>query len=639
MPLGWADLAVIPLIAVFSVPPLAWFAHHWTVIGNDAGRYLLAGSQLILGQGLEPLNRNPHLNHGPAFPALIGALIFVFGRHTETVVWAVRLLALLNPLLAYFLLKRISSPLAGLLAVALLSLFAYNVKSTLNIDAWVLTFFLLMLLALLAAIRRGSSLLALLSGLSLGLAILTKETAVASLPLALLAALLLGWPLRAALWHYLGVLLVCLPWWVWGWYATGEVYLIDRLPPPMQVPLMVLGALLVAVVALAYALGVLERFVADERRRRWAGWSVVVVWTGSLSALLLATAAPALEHLSSESLREYLLNEILSPAAGVVPVVAGVCGYVLWKAVEGNVGWRLLGLAMILQIPVSVLVGVEQWAARQFLIPQTLLLCALGALVVEAGTAALRGGVGYIRRLAGAVLAVTLVVLLVMSSVERVRALLPEQSEEVFSGRHTAVPQAAEMVDWMARNVPEREHILVTPALGNYLVYLDGGLHRWGQLQLDQKICEPRPNVQIRCDPERNDISRSPQDAVWVQMMGGCKAISLSMSGLLEQARHEGSGYMMITGSYKYPGILKLPSRLEKSEAFEVLHAEVGRRGHQPHQGAVLLRSTGETPRAIPTQMNARTMQSLRRCEREEGAGQEKMIESAFPNGILVVSG
>jgi 4-amino-4-deoxy-L-arabinose transferase-like glycosyltransferase len=82
-----------------------------------------------------------------------------------------------------------------------------------------LTFDLLALLALIAAIKsRGSSLvLAFLLGLLLGVSVLTKETAFANLPLALLGVLLLDWSLHAALWHYLSAALVCLPWWVWRW--------------------------------------------------------------------------------------------------------------------------------------------------------------------------------------------------------------------------------------------------------------------------------------------------------------------------------------------------------------------------------------------------------------------------------------
>ena len=70
-------MVVIPLIAILSVPPLVWFEHNWTVVGNDASRYLLAGSQLVLGQGLAYLNDGSHINHGPGFPALISTLILL----------------------------------------------------------------------------------------------------------------------------------------------------------------------------------------------------------------------------------------------------------------------------------------------------------------------------------------------------------------------------------------------------------------------------------------------------------------------------------------------------------------------------------------------------------------------------------
>jgi uncharacterized membrane protein len=179
------------------------FANQWTLFGNDSGRYLLAASELILGQALEDLNSTSEFNggHGPTFPALIGVFIVVFGRDTGELVWAMRLMALLNPLLAYFLAKRLSSPAGGLIAVALVALLGYNVKNTsaLNIDAPLLTFYLLALLALLAAIERNNSVVALLSGVLLGVSILTKETALANAPLALVAVLLLDWELRGAL--------------------------------------------------------------------------------------------------------------------------------------------------------------------------------------------------------------------------------------------------------------------------------------------------------------------------------------------------------------------------------------------------------------------------------------------------------
>jgi 4-amino-4-deoxy-L-arabinose transferase-like glycosyltransferase len=635
--LGWADLAVIPLIAILSVPPLVWFANHW-MVGNDAARYLFAGSELILGQGLQTSNGLPfNGGHGPGFPALIGSLILVFGRDTAELAWAVRLMVLFNPLLAYLLVKRISSPLAGLIAAALVTLFG-NVNLALNIDAVLLMFYLLALLTLLAAIQKGSSPLALLSGVLLGAAILTKETAFASLPLALLAALLLDWELRKALWHYLGVSLVCLPWWIWSWSASGEVYLIDRLPPSLQLPISVAAATLLSFAAVAYATGAVARFLADERRRRWTGRFVVLAWTVSLSGLALATAAPALTEASFESLRLYLA-ELLAANSIAVPVLIVVGGYMIWKALRHDGAWKLLAVALLFQVPVCVLVTVERWAPRQFLVAQTLLFCALGALLVAAGEAALRGRT-YSGRLAGAVVAVPLVILLLASSVERVRALIPEGPDMVLE-QHRAAPQASEMTDWMTENVPEGEHILVTPAysLNRYLIFLDGGRHEWTFLRLDQEPCEPRPNIQIRCDPDGNAISRTPPDAVWVHIASQCKVISLSMSNLLEQTRRAHPGYVMISGGYRLPGILKLPSRLQESGAFEVVHSELDPGGASgANQGVVLLKNTGREPRAVPTQMNAHTMLRLRRCERAKGPGYEKRIRSRFPNGILMVS-
>jgi 4-amino-4-deoxy-L-arabinose transferase-like glycosyltransferase len=300
--LSRADIVVVPLVAILSVPPLMWFGHHpWTIIGKDTPRYLFAASELVSDGGLDSLAGISNYNggHGPVLPALIGSLIVVFGRDTESLVWAVRLLALLNPLLAYFLAKRLSGSLAGLLAAALLTLFGYNVKSTfmVNIDAVLLTFYLWALLSLLAAIKRGRfAALALLSGLLLGATIMTKETAFANLPLVLLAALLLDWELRTAIWHYLGVALVCLPWWIWRWSVTGEVYLIDRLPPSLQLPTLLACAVLLSLATAAYAGGMAHRFLAEERRLRWVGRFVVVAWTASLCVLVHARPRSLLAH-------------------------------------------------------------------------------------------------------------------------------------------------------------------------------------------------------------------------------------------------------------------------------------------------------------------------------------------------------
>jgi hypothetical protein len=359
---------------------------------------------------------------------------------------------------------------------------------------------------------------------------------------------------------------------------------------------------------------------------------VAVAWTISLSFLVLATGSRKLAEASLGSLRDYL-GGLLAPAAVVVPVLLVVGGYVIWKALRREEGWKLLALALLFQIPVCLLVVVVEWASRQFLVAQALVFCALGALVVDASEAAWRGR-SYPARLAGAVVAVPLVIFLLVSSVERVQALLPDEPVGALSGQHRVAPQATAMVDWMAENVPEGEHILVNAAQGNYLAYLDGGRHEWTFLRLDQKPCESKPNIQTRCDPNENAISRIPPDALWVQTMGGCRVISLSMPNLLEQVQRTGSGYVMITGSYKYPGILKLPSLLQESGAFEVVHAE----GRWGARGVVLLESTGGAPEAVPTLMNPNTVVGLKRCEGVEGQKYSSWLRAEFPHGISKVT-
>ena len=265
----------------------------------------------------------------------------------------------------------------------------------------------------------------------------------------------------------------------------------------------------------------------------------------------------------------------------------------------------------------------------------------LAALVVDASEAALRGR-GYPARLTGAGIAAPLVIFMLAASGARVQALLPENPVGGLFEPHRVTSQEDKMVGWMAENIPEGEHILVVSetsinaAQAKYLKFLDGGRHEWTRLHLDQGICKPRPNVQIRCDPEKNDISRIPPDAIWVQQMtskmGACKFMSLSMSNLLEQVRREGSDYVMIAGPHE-PRYAKLPLPLLASRAFEIAHAESGR-----IRRVVLLERTGLAPKVLPTQMNAKTVRSLKRCEQAQAPGSAEGIRSRFPNGIIKVS-
>ena len=643
-PFGWEDLLVVPVIVVLSVLPLIWFGQHWTINANDTARYLLAGSRLVSGDVLDDLDSISEFNggHGPVLPAMVGFLILVFGRETETLVWALRLMALLNPLLAYLLTKRISTPVAGLIAAALVSLLSYNVGSTvaINIDVVQLTYYLLSLLTLLEAIKRGGSPLALLSGVLLGFAILTKETTIVNLPLALLAVLLLDWELRSMIWHYLGVALVCLPWWIWVYLVTEEVYLVGTLPDGLRIPCLIAAAVLLILAAVAYASGMVDRFLAEQRRRRWSGRLLILLWTIALSGLLLSTASYALSHVAFADVKLYF-SRLLAPVIIVMPALLTVVGYAAWMAFREKGEWTIMSLALFFQVPVLLLLAVQRWAARQFLVPQTLVFCILAALVVAAAAAAWRGQ-GRSYRIAGAVVAAALSIGLLVSSTQTVLAFLPVSPARGLAVQHGLAPQASQLVDWMAENMPEGERILIVRQAAinvpqaNYLMYLDGGRHEWTTLQLDQGMCLPRPNIQTECDPDQNAVSRIPPDALWVQSISGsCRVISLSASNLMQQSRRSGADYLVTPSDHVFPAIMELPPALRASRATTLAYARIVEIYGMRH-GVVLQRLTGQEPDTAPARMNAITAYGLKRCEQAQGPGYEDRIDSTFPNGILV---
>jgi hypothetical protein len=156
---------------------------------------------------------------------------------------------------------------------------------------------------------------------------------------------------------------------------------------------------------------------------------------------------------------------------------------------------------------------------------------------------------------------------------------------------------------------------------------------------MDQQPCKPRPNGALRCNPNENAVSRIPRDAIWAHIGKGCNASSLSMSNLLEQLRRTRSGYLLISGGYKFPGIVRLPSRLQQSGAFEVVHSELDKSTSGRNESLVLMKSTGRKPVALPTLMQANTVLRLGRCEQAEGPGYAGKLRSGFPNGIRLPAG
>lgn len=653
----WADAAILPLVLFLSVLPLFWFARNW-IVTSDSSWYLLLGWNLVSGQGYTILDV-PQTLRGPILPGLLGSLMLLLGRDVESLVWAARLLALANPVLMYFLVKRLAGPVSGLLAAAMLAFFGYTatVWHAFNIDAVQLTVYLLAVLTLLAAVQKDRVVLSLLSGLLLGAAILTKETSLVALPLALFAALLCRWSIRGVLLHYAGVAMVSLPWWIWVWAVSGGVYPVRRLPPGSAMLVIVALVSVALLMIISYKFGIPARLLVSERRRRWTAWSMVLVWIVPLSILLSIVGGGS--DGAPGAVQQYVAERLIqsTPLWYLLPLTIG---YVLWQAARGNRFSEFYLILIALQIPVSLTVLVKQLDIRQWMILQALLYGALAMLVVGVFRAVTRDERrNILRSLALRAAAVVLAVVLALSTALQVQAeenVHSRMDVTNFQYFDQANPSVLEMHDWIARNVPEGENILTTWNYSDHLIFLDDERHDWTLLEMDcEKNLRDRQRAET-CPPDEEIAQAPPQPTVWFEMDEDCEAAALSMPTLMRQVEESGSEYVLISQHLYHPDTLYWTSNLLLSGAFELAYDTHPPSGTSPSQSAaaeitpefailsnlrsdlVLLKRTGQSPKPVPTQMNWITVERLISCEQAtQGEQYVEEIRSMFPNGIEVV--
>ena len=638
---NWADLAVVPVVLLISAAALVWFARNHRVYVDD-GLYLLQGSNLVSGRGLTIFGGETETVRGPVFPTLIGLLTLVFDRDVDAPGLVVRALAVANPLLVHLLLRRLAGPVAGLLAAACVAGFGYiaALNQTLNVDAPMLTLLLgSVLLMLYPGKRSGRS--ALLSGLLLGTAILTKETALALLPAALAAGAFLGWTRRSVALHYAGVAALCAPWWVWVLLSSGEVYLVGRLSGPMIAVAALACASAAGAVAVMARRGTLTRRLSRPRDRELAAWIAIGAWVLVLSALLLSTSEK-LGALSPGSALSYLDRRVfpVTPLYRLLPFAAL---YVLWRALRGSRPWRFYLALMVLQVPVGLLLLAERYTlARQWLVLETLLYGALAALAVELARGALGTKAWGLRRAAYAVGLAVIVLAAVPTAAVRADFLLsyrdPPQGANVDNQLNRAV---LDMRDFIDARLPDGEGIVSTWHYSYQLAFQTGHDQRWALLEMD---CPPVPRslVATACG-DSFDIARHPPPAtVWQRLSEECSGAALALPTLTGQMDRTRSRYLLMTQDRRHPGLFQTAPVLPDTGAFEVVHSSYLKSGgrHVASAGLVLLRRTSGSASPIPVQMTPLAAGRALGCaHREAGPRWREALRAKFPQGIAVQDG
>lgn len=374
------DLLVIPVILLCSILPLLYYSRTWYIYSDDS-EYLMKSLNLASGKGYTAYGR------GPMLPIVLSALIKLLGTNSEAIAWTMRALALLIPLFVYFLVKRVAGPTAGLVGAALVAFFGYIalVPQAFTVDALEAVIYMFCLVTTLYALQSGLTWLSLLSGILLGLAILTKETSFTGVPFALIAALIAGGRFRVLLAHYIGLASMCLPWWIWVYVETGDIYLLESgqihilntLPPRFPALAFAAALALTVGIIIAYRLGLPQWYLRSERRRQLTAWTLICMWAVALSGVLLVSDFS--QALPSWSDGKYLLHIVLSqtPLWFFFPLAAG---FLIWQTVRGQRSYAYLLAIWICWLPLCVLLAVLHYNIRQWIIPQALFYSGIAAM-------------------------------------------------------------------------------------------------------------------------------------------------------------------------------------------------------------------------------------------------------------------
>lgn len=216
-------LWIYPLTITF----LLFLPVKWLVPGGDGLWYMDIALNIYKGFGLADTDLSPVIMR-PLYPILLSISFWLFGISIETAFMTTRIFYIFNSLLVYFVGQKLYGRIAGLVA-SLLVLSSFTISewsAMIYLDHVLPAFMLLSLLLTLYTFEKQKFIWFILSGLSLGMACLVKETAALFLPLPLMILLLhKEYRNKKCIWGTLilivMILLIILPW-------IGYVYSVTR---------------------------------------------------------------------------------------------------------------------------------------------------------------------------------------------------------------------------------------------------------------------------------------------------------------------------------------------------------------------------------------------------------------------------
>jgi len=169
----------IPIWALLLLIGFITFSTSSIRIPSDMMSYMNIGLNIFKGSGYLNTDLSFALLRGPIFPFLIALSYYLFGISAQSAFFVVRIFCILNPILLYFIGKKFYGKWVGLVAsLFVLTSYSMNFAAYRHIDVVIPFFIILYIFLTFHAFEKNNLYLFTLSGITLAVAYLTKETAI-----------------------------------------------------------------------------------------------------------------------------------------------------------------------------------------------------------------------------------------------------------------------------------------------------------------------------------------------------------------------------------------------------------------------------------------------------------------------------
>ena len=174
----------IPLWVYLLVFGLITFYTYDIQITADMGWHTNSALNIYLGKGYTFMDGSPIFRKAPLWPLMIALSYWLLGVSPWSAFWVVRIFAILNPIIIYFLGKKFYGKWIGFSAgLLVLSSYSLNYWSYRHLDAVWGFFVLLSILTIYLALEKRGYIYFILSAVFMGFAYLVKQAPVLLFPL------------------------------------------------------------------------------------------------------------------------------------------------------------------------------------------------------------------------------------------------------------------------------------------------------------------------------------------------------------------------------------------------------------------------------------------------------------------------